>query len=135
HIEAFANALGADEVSYETQDVLSPTVPGTPLSPVAGTPMRIHKVSAMSDFAPVNMKVKKARNEGRIAKEHEGRSKLPGRSIYYRFLDDAFTWGFQEWKEAAVILDEYLHFQGWKNLDEDNFYDWKLVRKVSRLAQ
>lgn len=59
HIEAFANALGADEVSYENQDVLSPTVPGSPLSPVLVTPMRVQKVSALSDFAPVNMKVKR----------------------------------------------------------------------------
>jgi len=37
----------------------------------------------------------------------------------------------QEWKEAAATLDEYLHFDEWKKVDEDPFYDWKLVRKVT----
>jgi hypothetical protein len=40
---------------------------------------------------------------------------------------------FQQWKEAAIILDEYLDFQAWKKTDEDPFYDWKLVRKASAL--
>ena len=38
----------------------------------------------------------------------------------------------QEWKEAAVTLDKYLNFEEWKKVDEDSFYDWKLVRKVRR---
>jgi hypothetical protein len=36
----------------------------------------------------------------------------------------------QEWKDAALALDEYLHFDEWKTVDEDPYYDWKLVRKV-----
>jgi hypothetical protein len=36
----------------------------------------------------------------------------------------------QEWKDAARALDEYLHFDEWKAIDEDQFYDWRLVRKV-----
>lgn len=36
----------------------------------------------------------------------------------------------QEWKEAAKALDEFLGFDDWKAIDEDTFYDWKLVRKV-----
>jgi hypothetical protein len=36
----------------------------------------------------------------------------------------------QEWKAAAKTLDEYLLFDEWKKVDEDAFYDWKLVRKV-----
>jgi len=28
------------------------------------------------------------------------------------------------------MLDEYLGFDEWKKVDEDAFYDWKLVRKV-----
>jgi hypothetical protein len=36
----------------------------------------------------------------------------------------------QEWKDAAKTLDEFLHFHEWKRVDEDPFYDWKLVRKV-----
>ncbi|KAG6333768.1 hypothetical protein ID866_5316 [Astraeus odoratus] len=39
---------------------------------------------------------------------------------------------YEEWKEAALALDEYLHFDEWKRIDEDAFYDWKLVRKVRR---
>ncbi|KAG6899447.1 hypothetical protein C0993_010284 [Termitomyces sp. T159_Od127] len=69
------------------------------------------------------------RDEGYIAKEPEGRSKLPGWSISSGYLMP-LTWDFQEWKEAAVILDEYLHFHEWKSIDEDSFYDWKLVKKA-----
>lgn len=36
----------------------------------------------------------------------------------------------QEWKDAALALDEYLHFEDWKAVDEDPYYDWKLVKKV-----
>ena len=39
---------------------------------------------------------------------------------------------YEEWKAAAVALDEYLHFEEWKKVDEDPYYDWKLVRKVRR---
>lgn len=42
----------------------------------------------------------------------------------------AFTHRPQEWKDAAMALDEYLHFDEWKTVDEDPYYDWKLVRKV-----
>lgn len=37
---------------------------------------------------------------------------------------------YQEWKDAALALDEYMHFDEWKLVDEDMYYDWKLVRKV-----
>jgi len=39
---------------------------------------------------------------------------------------------YQEWKERAKTLDEYLQFEQWKKVDEDVFYDWKLVKKVRR---
>lgn len=32
----------------------------------------------------------------------------------------------------AHTLDEYLEFDTWKAVVEDNFYDWKLVNKVRR---
>lgn len=32
----------------------------------------------------------------------------------------------------AHTLDEYLEFDTWKAIAEDNFYDWKLVNKVRR---
>ena len=37
---------------------------------------------------------------------------------------------YDEWKESARELDEYLAFDDWKALDEDSYYDWRLVRKV-----
>lgn len=37
---------------------------------------------------------------------------------------------YDEWKEAALALDEYLGFDEWKAIDEDPYYDWRLVRKV-----
>jgi hypothetical protein len=39
----------------------------------------------------------------------------------------------QEWKDAALVLDEYLGFDEWKKTDDDPFYDWRLVRKVREL--
>ena len=39
----------------------------------------------------------------------------------------------QEWKESALTLDRYLDFHEWKRIDEDPFYDWKLVKKVRNL--
>jgi hypothetical protein len=38
--------------------------------------------------------------------------------------------GLQEWKDAADALDNHLEFNAWKELDEDPYYDWRLVRKV-----
>lgn len=37
------------------------------------------------------------------------------------------------WKDAAHTLDEYLQFHDWKVVDEDPFYDWRLVKKVVML--
>ncbi|XP_006460313.1 hypothetical protein AGABI2DRAFT_117271 [Agaricus bisporus var. bisporus H97] len=39
---------------------------------------------------------------------------------------------YEEWKEAAAEMDNHLQFDEWKKVDEDPFYDWKLVRKVKR---
>ena len=39
---------------------------------------------------------------------------------------------YQEWKDAALVLDEYMNFDEWKRIDEDPFYDWRLVRKVRK---
>lgn len=36
----------------------------------------------------------------------------------------------QEWKDAADVLDQYLHFDEWKQIEEDPYYDWTLVKKV-----
>lgn len=37
----------------------------------------------------------------------------------------------KEWKDTAMILDEYLQFHEWKKVEEDAFYDWRLVKKVN----
>ena len=39
---------------------------------------------------------------------------------------------YEEWKQTALELDEFLGFDEWKAIDEDPYYDWKLVRKVLR---
>ena len=51
HIEAFANALQAEEIHDNNDNQASPSSPT--LSP------RVRKVSALSDFAPVNLKVRR----------------------------------------------------------------------------
>jgi hypothetical protein len=56
HIEAFAHALKLDETYFDHHgDTMSPPIPGTPVSSFP----RIRKVSALSDFAPINLKVKR----------------------------------------------------------------------------
>ena len=40
----------------------------------------------------------------------------------------------QEWKDAATVLDEYMQFHDWKKVDEDAFYDWRLVKKVIEIC-
>lgn len=37
---------------------------------------------------------------------------------------------YEEWKETATQLDNFLGFDEWKAIDEDPYYDWRLVRKV-----
>jgi len=57
HIEAFAHALNLDEAYFDHHGNTSssPQIPGTPVSNFP----RIRKVSALSDFAPINLKVKR----------------------------------------------------------------------------
>jgi len=55
HIKAFVNALHSDDL-----DGLSEVSPGTvPSSPAILQSPRVRKVSALSDFAPINLKVKR----------------------------------------------------------------------------
>ncbi|KAF5388223.1 hypothetical protein D9615_000438 [Tricholomella constricta] len=168
HIQAFADALGADELFFDNQDASSPNIPGTPVSPVPPPQTRVRKVSALSDFAPVNLKVKRRRRKDR---PHDKRSDwlfllLRWPLLFFIFLFIAAEFGFyivirqlvntkewitawrgkkgvlrkklraartyEKWKEAALTLDEFLQFHEWKQVDEDPFYDWKLVKKVRR---
>lgn len=61
HVQAFADALCADETIAEQQgDASSPAIPSTPIVSAS----RIRKVSALSDFAPVNLRVKRCADLG-----------------------------------------------------------------------
>ncbi|KAI0677542.1 patatin-domain-containing protein [Trametes maxima] len=170
HMQQFAEALRADDT------VLLSDFTEVPNSPVVGPQylgnppngQRVRKVSALSDFAPVNLRVKRRKRPPRP--EHKGREWLYlllrwpllgliflfiafqfGMYILIRQLVNAKEWisawrgrrgilrsrlrnakTYQEWKDAALALDEYMQFDEWKVLDEDPYYDWKLVRKVRR---
>lgn len=163
HIRSFSDALGADELVLDQGDA-SPNVPGSPLASVT----RVRKVSALSDFAPVNMRVKRRRKKNGA---HDKRKdwlfvllRWPllcfillliasefGLYVVIRQVVNTKEWitawrgqkgllrkklrgarDYQEWKEGAKTLDEYLQFDQWKKVDEDIFYDWKLVKKVRR---
>ncbi|KAJ3544697.1 hypothetical protein NMY22_g2683 [Coprinellus aureogranulatus] len=162
HIAAFAHALKEDEAYFEQHgDPSSPA--GTP--PLQHTP-RIRKISALSDFAPINLRVKR---RGRKKVKDPGRRDIlftvlrwPLLAFISIFIMAQFSlyiiirqvvntkewitaWRgkkgalrkrlraartYEEWKEAAKALDNYMHFDEWKRVDEDPYYDWKLVKKV-----
>uniref|UniRef100_A0A8H8CJY3 Patatin-like phospholipase domain-containing protein n=1 Tax=Psilocybe cubensis TaxID=181762 RepID=A0A8H8CJY3_PSICU len=164
HMEAFCHALQLDESYFDHQgDATSPQIPGTPVSNAS----RIRKVSALSDFAPVNLKVKRRKKRGREDKRSDYLFIiLRWPLLFFIFLFIAAEFGFyvvirqmvntkewisawrgqkgrlrkkmrsarnyEEWKSAAVTLDNYLGFDEWKNHDEDQYYDWMLVRKVKK---
>lgn len=164
HIEAFARALQMDENYFDhNAGVSSPGSPGTP-TPV---PPRIRKVTALSDFAPVNLKVESRRKRKDKNRRHDWWFLLLrwpllififlfiaaefGLYVLIRQLVNGKEWvyawrgkkgqlrkkmrasrTYEKWREAAKELDGYLQFDGWKKVDEDPFYDWKLVRKVRR---
>ncbi|KAJ3576197.1 hypothetical protein NP233_g582 [Leucocoprinus birnbaumii] len=170
HIEAFERALHLDDHYFDhSNDLSSPPTPGTP---VAG-PSRIRKVSALSDFAPIHLRVDKSVSKARKRKYKHRRHdwwflvlRWPLLIFIFLFISAEFglyvlirqmvngkEWitacegrgkkgrlrkkmraaqTYEEWKEAAMALDEYLQFDEWKKVDEDPFYDWKLVRKVKR---
>ncbi|KAL4081889.1 acyl transferase/acyl hydrolase/lysophospholipase [Scleroderma yunnanense] len=141
HIDAFVAALHADELSGV--DNLGAASPSTrPSTPVPHSP-RIQKVSALSDFAPVNLKlfifaaifvqfglyvlIRQLVNTKEWLTAWRGR-----KGLLRKRLRAART--YDEWKEAALALDEYLNFNEWKKIDEDSFYDWKLVQRSTELS-
>ncbi|KAI0265196.1 acyl transferase/acyl hydrolase/lysophospholipase [Gloeopeniophorella convolvens] len=169
-MRAFEEALKADDkafVDYATSPG-SPSQPGSPIiSPQMGT-TRIRKVSAMSDFAPVNLKVRRRKKgSGTSQKRQEWMFILLrwpmlffiglfiacefGLYVAIRQMVNAKEWlsawrgrkgllrkrlrasrTYQEWKDAAAVLDDFLHFDDWKQSDEDPYYDWRLIRKVKQ---
>ncbi|KAI6119316.1 acyl transferase/acyl hydrolase/lysophospholipase [Pisolithus croceorrhizus] len=124
-----------------------------PSAPVPHSP-RVQKVSALSDFAPVYLKVKRRRKGEKptvlkqdwlfvilrwpllfsfyvaIRQMVNTKEWLTGLGLLRKRLRAART--YDEWKAAALALDEYLGFDEWKKTNEDSFYDWKLIGKVNR---
>jgi hypothetical protein len=72
--------------------------------------------------------ISRARPERSAEKEITRSTELSG--SYNRNPADHVLMAIQDWKEGAKTLDEYLQFDQWKKVDEDVFYDWKLVKKV-----
>lgn len=166
HIDAFVAALCADE--FGGTDHLATSSPSMhPSAPVPHSP-RVQKVSALSDFAPVYLKVKRRRKGEKptvlkqdwlfvilrwpllcfifavifvqfsfyvairqMVNTKEWLTAWRGRKgLLRKRLRAART--YDEWKAAALALDEYLGFDEWKKTNEDSFYDWKLIGKVNR---
>ena len=42
---------------------------------------------------------------------------------------------YEEWIQAAKKMDKYLGFDEWKNVEEDSYFDYMLVRDASPLAE
>ncbi|KAJ3778854.1 patatin-domain-containing protein [Lentinula raphanica] len=165
HIQAYAEALSNDE--FHLPEANSPLPSGSPVVSHHGS-VRVHKVSALSDFAPINLRVKRRKKKGTsnsVLRKHDWTFLLlrwPLLFFIFIFIfmefgiyvlirqvvntkEWIFSWRgqkgvfrkrlrgartYQEWKDAAAMLDRYLQFDEWKKIDEDTFYDWKLVRKV-----
>lgn len=160
HIQAFYEALHEDHYLADA----SPIVPSSPNHP---SHTRIRKVSALSDFAPVNLKVKRRRHRDKVQKKQDWLFLLvrwPLLFLIFSFIAGEFSlyviirqmvntkewitaWRgrkgylrknlrksrtYEEWKDAATILDNFLHFDEWKKTDEDPYYDWKLIAKVKK---
>ncbi|KLO15690.1 patatin-domain-containing protein [Schizopora paradoxa] len=184
HIESFAHALTADffvdndyldsprhsprSMSLSSVNNLATHGSRMSMHSIGRGPPRIRKVSALSDFAPVNVRVKKRRKGAELHDKRQEWLFLLLRwplllfifvFIFFEFamyvfvrqcvnakeyitawrgkkgtlrkrLQEAKT--YQEWKAAAKALDHYLEFDDWKGVDEDPYYDWKLVRKVNK---
>ncbi|KAK7695837.1 hypothetical protein QCA50_000475 [Cerrena zonata] len=165
HFKAFEDALKIEDTGFDTAD------PG-PASPASGTHTpsghRVRKVSALSDFAPVNLRVQRRKRASHIPDRRQEwlfiLVRWPLLGLIFLFIGIEFglyimirqlvntkewlsAWrgrkgtlrkrlreseSYQEWKDAALALDEYLHFDEWKSFEEDAYYDWRLVKKVLR---
>ncbi|KAJ9098167.1 hypothetical protein QFC21_004496 [Naganishia friedmannii] len=109
---------------------------------------KVEKVKALSDFAPIHQKVSK-KSSAHVARQgwsyHLARWPLlivntweffvslisrPRQRLLRRRLRLATSW--EEWRTAALDMDAHLGFDEWKAADEDNKYDFPLVRKVKK---
>ncbi|KAJ1308648.1 hypothetical protein OPQ81_004342 [Rhizoctonia solani] len=134
HILAFAKALEADELTT-LQDDSSPSIPGTPRPANAE---RIRKFSALSDFAPINQRVKRRRRgllppRRRELLYHIVRWPLLGLLflvIFFEFY--AYVWI----RQCVNALEWLLAWRGKKgklraNLRQARTYDeWKAAARV-----
>ncbi|CAL1700663.1 unnamed protein product [Somion occarium] len=156
HIKAFEDALKSEDVVLDAADLVAAESSTTGAHTPSGH--RVRKVSALSDFAPVNVRITKRKRSSHTPDRRQELlftlvrwPLLFGLYIIIRQLVNTKEWlsawrgrkgklrkrlreatTYQEWKDAALALDEYLHFDEWKMIDEDPYYDWKLVRKVLR---
>ncbi|KAG8936741.1 hypothetical protein FRC02_012023 [Tulasnella sp. 418] len=159
HIQAFEKALECDE-----DDQSEAASPVNTLKPLHERE-RTRKISAVSDFAPINTRVKRRKRNAKLSGKqgflyHIVRWPLLGFIFmiifaefgFYVFIRQcviAFEWilawrgrrgtlraklrqskTYEEWKDTAKMLDEYLEFDKWKKDDADIFYDYPLVKKV-----
>ncbi|KAI9447844.1 patatin-domain-containing protein [Lactarius indigo] len=158
HMRAFEEALTADGKSVVDYATSGPSQPNSPTVPQSIGTTRIRKVSAMSDFAPVNIKVN--RRKKRTGPPHKKQEWLyillrwplllliglfiacefgfyvaipPGRGRKGQLRKQLrASRTYEEWVDAASVLDDFLDFDEWKRSDEDPYYDWRLVRKVKK---
>ncbi|KAG9028431.1 hypothetical protein FRB95_006509 [Tulasnella sp. JGI-2019a] len=158
HLEAFENALNADEGEA--------TAASSPVAHVHHYFERTKKISAVSDFAPIHTRVRgKTRRSDPPKKQgfsyHIVRWPLLGLIFTFIFVEfyiyvvirqcvNTFEWfvgrgkkgrlranlrgatTYTEWKEAAKALDEYMDYDTWRTEPEDPYYDYTLVQKVLR---
>ncbi|KAG8966091.1 hypothetical protein FRC03_012503 [Tulasnella sp. 419] len=164
HIQAFEKALEGDE-----DDQSEAASPVNTLKPLHERE-RTRKISAVSDFAPINTRVKRRKRNAKLSGKqgflyHIVRWPLLGFIFMIIFAEFGFyvfirhsTFAFvrmlvltvpsgrgrrgtlraklrqsktyEEWKDTAKMLDEYLEFDKWKKDDADIFYDYPLVKKV-----
>ncbi|PPQ94036.1 hypothetical protein CVT25_009884 [Psilocybe cyanescens] len=130
HMEAFSHALQLDESYFDHQgDAASPQIPGTPVS----SSSRIRKVSALSDFAPVNLKVKRRKKRGREDKRSDYLFLLlRWPLLFFIFLFIAAEFGFYVVIRQLVNTKEWI--SAWrgqkgrlrKNMrSAKNYEEWK----------
>ncbi|KAF8165314.1 patatin-like phospholipase domain-containing protein [Crassisporium funariophilum] len=130
HMEAFAHALQLDDSYFDNHgDPASPYIPGTP----ASSAPRIRKVSALSDFAPVNLKVQRRRKRTRNDKRHDWLFLLlRWPLLFFIFLFIMAEFGFYVIIRQLVNTKEWISaWRGQKGLlrkrlrSARNYQEWK----------
>ncbi|KAK0522022.1 hypothetical protein OC842_006594, partial [Tilletia horrida] len=160
-------------LSFDQQDedraLLNSTVGQEPSLTKTSHPRNVGRISAASDFAPVNERVRRRSKSRRRRVDSGGREGFLYQVLRFPLLVCIFlvigtefllyvlvrqlvnlveyliafrgkkgklrkklraaqTW--EEWKTAALDLDNHLGLQRWKEEDASGLYDWILVKKV-----